>query len=167
MFKEREALGNEAPLLETFCFKYDIATGVAVIAIFDFVFGLIWFALIFFKLKDGLWPFYLLYLSFSLVRLYYFYKCNEEDGEKTRYSMFKSNSLTSMGYITLFFIHFIVAWAQQSKFPLGLFFFILVFSCAMMYFQLVMRQYFLNYLTEIKEMENFEYGHILHSDLSE
>ncbi len=85
-------------MITSFCWRLEIQDGVSFSGGFDLLLSLIWFVLLLANLKSGLWVFYAINSVVGVFRLKAFYEWYQEDGQATRFSLFKTQALSLLGY---------------------------------------------------------------------
>ena len=135
----------ELPLLKNFCCCYPIDVGINFIALTDLLMSMIWFTMFFVAIETGMWPFYVLYLVVSILRINYFVQFIQNDSELTRRNNYYSQIGSTAAFVVIYLLHLIVSWSKFGEFP-GVFLLYEIFSTGqLMYNILVVRQHYQNY----------------------
>jgi hypothetical protein len=79
---------EDKKIIKNFLIFFGLEDSPYIIALWDTILAMIYFILILVNLDTNLWPFYLMYLIFSLAKIYIFMKYNKLDSRFNRTLLF-------------------------------------------------------------------------------
>ena len=141
---------DEIPLLTTFLLCFPLDMGVRIIALFDLLTTIAWAALVF--VRSDVWWFFFIYTVLGAMRLYYFCRLEQKDGFHVRRNLYYSNLASSLTFVVVFILAFFTIWVETKMFPVWFLLWQIGGAIAVLYFLLVIRQHFVNYASELKNI---------------